>query len=100
MVVSQQPLEPRPVDALDAYRTIHREAAVVRPGPHLGGVILVDQTAFDESGQDTGSHPSLHAGKRRRIESVGKGGMKADARRIIRGDGRLEYSVDDATMEM
>jgi len=98
--VAQQPFEPRPVGVLDAHRAIHREAAVVRPGAHFGGVILVDQPSFDEGAQDTGSHAGLNVGKRRRVESVGKGGMKDDARRIIRGDGRLEYSVDDATMEM
>ena len=92
--------EPRPVGALDAYRTIHREAAVVRPGAHFGGVIFVDQPAFDEGAQDTGSHARLHVGKRRRVQSVGKGGMKGDARRIIRGDGRLEDAVDDAAVEM
>ena len=72
----------------------------MRPGAHLGGVIFVDQPTFDEGAQDAGSHPSLHVSKRRRIESVGKGGMKADARRVIRGDGRLEYPVDDATVKV
>ena len=81
--VAQQTFEPRPVGALDAYRTIHREAAVVRPGAHPGGVIFVDQAAFDEAAQSTGSHARLHAGKCRRVEFVGKGGMKADAGRLV-----------------
>ena len=92
--------EPRPVGALDAYRTIHREAAVVRPGAHFGGVIAVDQAALDEGAQNTGSNASLHVGKRRRVEAVGESGMKGDARRIARGDGRIEDAVDDAAVEM
>ena len=98
--VPQQTLEPDPVGTFDAHRAIHRESAVVRPGAHFGGVIFVDQPTFDEGAQETDSHARLHVGKRRRVESVGKGGMKGDARRIIRGDGRLEYPVDDATVEM
>lgn len=39
--------EPRPVSTLDAYRAIHREAAAVRPGAHLGGVIFVDQATVE-----------------------------------------------------
>ena len=54
--------EPRPVSALDAYRTFHRAAAVVRPGAHFGGVIAVDQAALDEGAQNTGSNASLHVG--------------------------------------
>ena len=98
--VAQQPFESDPVGTLDAHRAIHREAAVVRPGAHLGGVILVDQATIDEGAQDPGSHARLHVGKRRRVELTGKGGMKADARRLIRGDGRFEYPVDDATVEL
>ena len=45
--------ESRPVSTLDAYRAIHREAAVVRPGAHFGSVIAVDQAALDEGAQDT-----------------------------------------------
>jgi len=74
----------------------------VRPGAHLGGVILVDQAAPDECGEDTGSHASLHVGERRRVEF--EGGMKADARRLVRGivciGSRLEDAIDDAAMEM
>ena len=92
--------EPGPVSTLDAYPTIHREAAVVRPGAHFGSVIAVDQAALDEGAQDTGSHAGLHVGKRRRVEVVGKSGMKGDARRLVRGDGRLEEAVDDAAVEM
>ena len=94
----QQPLEPHPVGALDAYRTIHREAAVVCPGAHLGGVILVDQAAFDKGAQDKGSHARLHVGKRRRVKF--EGGMKGDARRIVQGDGWFKYPVDDAAVEV
>ena len=92
--------EPGPVSALDAHRTIHREAAVVRPGAHFGGIIAVDQATFDEGAQDTGSHAGLPVGKPRHVESVGKGGMKGDARRLVRGDGRLEEAVDDAAVEI
>ena len=74
----------------------------MRPGAHLGGVIVVNQTAPDESAQDTGSHTRLHVGERRRVES--EGGMKADSRRIVRGivciGSRLEDAVDDAAVEM
>ena len=97
---AQQPFESDPVGALDAHRAIHREAAVVRPGAHLVGVILVDRTTIDEGAQDTGSHARLHVGKRRRAELTGKGGMEGHARRLVRGDGRLEDAVDDATVEM
>ena len=41
----QTRFEPRPVGALDAHRAIHREAAVVYPGAHLGRVILVEGRA-------------------------------------------------------
>ena len=41
---------------------------------------------------------SLHVGKRCRIEF--EGGMKADAWRVIRGGGRGEDAVDDATMKV
>lgn len=98
--VTQQTFEPRPVGALDTHRAIYRKVAVVRPGAHLAGVIFVDQAAPDKGGEDTGSHARLHVGKRRRAEFVGKGGMKADARRVIRGDGRLGEAVDDAAMEV
>ena len=97
--VAQQRFESHSVGTLDAHRAIHREAAIVRPGAHLGGVILVDQATIDEGAQDTGSHARLHVGKRRRVERTGKGGMKADARRVIRGDRRLEDAVDDATVK-
>ena len=97
---AQQPFESDPAGTLDAHRAIHREAAVVRPGAHFGGVILVDQATIDEGAQDTGSHARLHVGKRRRVERTGKGGMKADARRLIRADRRFEYPVDDAAVEM
>ena len=97
--VAQQPLEPHSVGTLDAHRAIRREAAVVRPGAHLGGVIPVDQAAIDEGAQDTGSHARLHVGKRRRVERTGKGGMKADARRLVRSDRWLEDAVDDATVK-
>ena len=56
------------------------------PGAHFGGVIPVDQAAPDEGARDTGSHASLHLGKRRRVEC--EGGMKADAWHIVRGAGR------------
>jgi hypothetical protein len=99
--VAQQTFEPRPIGTLDAHRAIHRKATVVRPGAHLGGVILVDQAAPDECGEDTGSHASLHVGERRRVEF--EGGMKADARRLVRGivciGSRLEDAIDDAAME-
>ena len=95
--VAQQTFEPRPVGTLDTHRAIHREAAVVRPGAHLGRVIVVNQTAPDESAQDTGSHTRLHVGERRRVKF--EGGMKADARRIVWGNGRLEDPVDDAAMK-
>ena len=72
----------------------------MRPGAHLGGVILTDQATIDEGAQDTGSHARLHVGKRRRVELTAMGGMKGNARRLIRGDGRLEHAVDDATVEM
>ena len=71
----------------------------MRPCTQFGGVILVDQAAFDEGAQDTGSPPSLHVGKRRRVQSMGKSGMKADARCIIRGDVWREYPLDDATVK-
>ena len=61
--VAKQAFEPRPVGALDAYRTIHREAAVVRPGAHFGGVIFVDQPPFDEGAQDTGSGKGRQRGR-------------------------------------
>ena len=96
--IPQQPFERRPVGTLDAHRAIHGKATAVRPGAHLGRVIPVDQAAPDESAQDTGSHARLHVGKRRRVKF--EGGMKADARRRDRGDGRLEYPVDDATVEV
>ena len=35
--------KPWPFGTLDAYRATHREAAVVRPGAQLGGVIAVDR---------------------------------------------------------
>ena len=98
--VAQQTFEPNPVGALDAHRAIHREAAVVCPGAHLGGVIFVDQAAPDEGAQNTGSHARLYIGKRRRVEFVGKGGMKGGARRLVRSDGRFEDAVDDAAMKM
>jgi hypothetical protein len=81
--VAQQTFEPRPVGPQDAYRAIHREAAVVRLGAHLGGVIQVDQVAPDEGGEDTGPHSCLHVGERSRVES--EGCMKADARCLVRG---------------
>ena len=70
------------------------------PAAAAVGMLLVhpDQAAFDESAQCTGSHARLHVGKRRCVKF--EGGMKADARRIVRGDGRLEDAVDDATVEM
>ena len=71
----------------------------MRPGVHLGGVILVDQATIDEGAQNTGSHARLHVGKRRRVERTGKGGMKADARRLVRSDRWLEDAVDDATVK-
>ena len=98
--IPQQPLLPHSVGTLDAHRAIHREAAVVRPGAHLRGVILVDQATIDEGAQDPGSQARLHVGKRRRVERTGKGGMKADARRLVRGDRRFEYPVDDAAVEV
>ena len=71
---------------------------------HLGGVIFVDQPTFDEGAQDTGSHARPHVGKRRRVQSMGKGGMKADARCLFRGivciGSRLEDAVDDAAVEV
>ena len=72
----------------------------MRPGAHFASVILVDQAALDEGAQDTGSHARLHVGKRRRVELTGKGGMEGHARRLVRGDGRIEYPVDDAAVEM
>ncbi len=68
------------------------------PAAHFVNVILVDQTSLDEGVQDSGSHASLDVGKRRRVKFDGS--MKADTRRIVRGDGRLEYPVDDAAVEM
>ena len=61
----------RTVGGLDTHRAIHREAAVVRPGTHFCGVILVDQAASEEAAQDTVSHTSLHVGKRCRIKFEG-----------------------------
>jgi len=40
--VPRQTFESQPVGTLDAHRAIHREAAVVRPGAHLGSAILVE----------------------------------------------------------
>jgi len=70
----------------------------VRSGAHPGRVILVDQAAPDEGGEDTGWHTRLHVGERRRVTF--EGGMEADARCLVRGDGRFEYPVDDAAMGM
>ena len=81
--VAQQTFESDPIGTLDAHRAIHREAAVVRPGAHLGGVILVDQAAPDEGGEDTGPHACLHVGERRRVKF--EGGMEVDARCLFRG---------------
>ena len=69
----------------------------MHPGERFGGLILVDQPP-DEGAQDTGSHARLHVGKGCRVKF--EGGMKADASRIIRGGGRFEYPVDDATIEL
>ena len=66
------------------------------PAAAAVGMLLVhpDQAVFDESAQDTGTHTRLHVGERLRAEF--EGGMKADARRTVLGDGRLEDPVDDA----
>ena len=104
---AQQTFEPGAAGALDTHRAIHREAAVVRPGAHFAGVIAVDRPTPDEGAQDPGSHARLHLGKRRRVEGVGKGGMKGNARHIVRGyvrgcvrrDVRRVYAVDDATVK-
>ena len=95
--VAQQTFEADPVGTLDAHRAIDREAAVVRPGAHLGGLIFVDQAAPDEATQDTGSHAGRYVGKRRRVKF--QGGMKADARRLVRRDDWREDPVDDAAMK-
>jgi hypothetical protein len=60
--------------------------------------MFVDQAAPDEGAQDTGPRAGLHVGKRRRVEFVGEGGMKAEARRLVQGDGRLEDPVDDVRL--
>ena len=83
----------------------HISAQLARPtdtGPRHdgGGLRWSPQKPLSEGAQDTGSHARRHVGKRRRVERVGTGGMKADARRLIRGLGRLEDAVDDAAMEM
>ena len=77
---------------------LDKRQAIVCPGAHLGRVILVDQSAPDEGGEDTGSHTRLHVGERRRVKF--EGSMEADARCLVRGDGPFEYPVDDAAMEM
>ena len=63
---AQKTFEPHPVGGLDTHRAIHRaihrEAAVVRPGAHLCGVIFVDLPTFDEGAQDAGSHAGLGRG--------------------------------------
>ena len=58
--VAQQAIEPRSVCALDAHLSIHREAFVVRPGTHLGGVILVDQLRMNP-----GAIPNMTVSDRR-----------------------------------
>jgi hypothetical protein len=93
--VAQQPLAPRAVSGLDAYRGVDGEATVVFPMRHRPRVIARQQAAAaHEDAQQPPAHALLHFGEDWRIEP--SGGMEDDPAR----GGGVEHAVDDHAVEV
>ena len=92
--VTQQPLAPRAVSGLDAYRSVDGEATVVFPMRHRPRVIARQQAAAYEDAQQPPAHALLHFGEGWRIEPGG--GMEDDPA----CGGGVEHAVDDHAMEV